>query len=549
LLQGEFETTGEFFKHNTRLKEELKEWQAKLRQGSNFRGEEAEFNFYDDRVPPDVFDGPRFEKWRKQAEARHPRLLFLTKEDLLVDPNTAPHQTAFPDVLKVGTMDLPVEYNLDPGSKQDGVTLTVPREGLNQLADENLAWLVPGLLEEKIAALIKTLPKNLRILFVPIPETARKLVHTLRYGQGNLLEQLSAALRQLSGEYVPVDAFERERIPDHLRFNIRVTDMSGKKLAEGRDITHLKAIADSKAQDALSKINLSDDRWTRTGITRWDFGDLPEQVQLQRRGVTVVGFPMLVDQTKSVSLQLADTKLESEWQTRRGLVRLFWFSDHKRFTDQVKHFPRIDHLTVQASTLPDAKSFQLQLAYLMATECIQASSSIPRDQTAWNQRIHQARGHVQLIVQDLAELLEPLLEGFHEVRRLVSANHPPALMPVIDDLREQCNTLMAAGFLVQTPLAWLKQYPRYFEAMLYRWKKATTGGFQKDRQHQKLIAPHWQRYQQLIQRNPVAGKFHPAAVRYRWMIEEYRVSLFAQQMRTAVTVSEKKLNEAWKAIG
>jgi len=546
LVQGEYVSPGPFQQHNEKLKSELDEWQAKLRQGSNFVGEEAEFNFYDDRIPPDVFDGPRFEKWRNSAEIRTPKILHLTREDLLVDPDAAPHQTAFPDELKVGTMQLPVEYNLEPGAKNDGVTLVVPREGLNQLSNENLAWLVPGLLEEKVAALIKTLPKALRILFVPVPETARSLTHTLRYGRGDLLEQLSSQLRTMSGEYVPVSAFELSRVPEHLQFNVRIIDPSGKVLAEGRDLNQVRRLADKQAQSTLSQV--SDEQWTKIGITSWNFGSLPEEVTLQRRGVTVVGYPTLIDETKSIRLSLADSKAEADWQTRRALIRLLWFRDHQKYTQQVKHFPGIRQLSVQASSLPDGKFFEMQLAYFMAAESLFAVNSIPRTEQEWNKRTKHAAAQVSLVVQDLADVMDSVLVEYHKTRRLLEKKHPPALAPLLADLKSQLDGIINSGFLIHTPMNWLKQFPRYFEAMRFRWKKGTEGGFQKDRKQQQLITPHLARYAQAARTYGTSVRQRPRLVQYRWCIEEYRVSLFAQQLKTAVSVSEKRLNQLWDDI-
>ncbi|WP_437226292.1 ATP-dependent RNA helicase HrpA [Planctomicrobium sp. SH661] len=546
LVEGDFQTTGEFFKHNAQLKAEMSEWQAKLRQGSHFVGEETEYDFYDQRIPADVFDGPTFEKWRKQTEAHHPKLLWMTREDLMVDDDAAPRQAAFPDQLKIGTMQIPVEYHLEPGAADDGVTLLVPPEGLNQLSTENLSWLVPGLLEEKIAALIKTLPKNLRTLFVPVPETAADLAKELEYGKGDLLSKLSEALRKRSGEYVPVEAFEPARLPEHLKFNIKVVNQKGETLASGRSLPELKSQNNQQQSQAIQQI--TDQKWQRDNITAWNFGDLPEQIQLVRNGVTVVAFPMLVLGEKGISLRLADTRLTAAASTRRALVKMFLLSDEKKLAEQVKNLPKIDQLSVLALALEDGKQFRQHLAWRLAEAALFRTESIPKSEVEWNVRLKQARGLISIAAQDLQAVLGPLFAELSSVRRLVEKKHPPALAPLIQDLKQQYAELTFSGFLAEVPLTWLQHYPRYLQAMTHRFEKATAGGFQKDRKLQEQIAPHWRRSLHAREQLGVSWLSHQQLVLYRFLIEEFRVSLFAQQLRTAVSVSEKRLNELWKEL-
>ncbi len=546
LVEGDYQTQGEFFKHNAQLKSELDDWQAKLRQGMQFLGEDAEFDFYDQRIPHDVFDGPRFEQWRKKAEVQHPKLLFLSREDLIADADTAPRATAFPDQIKIGTMQIPVEYNLEPGSAEDGVTLIVPPEGLNQLSDENLNWLVPGLLEEKVAALIKSLPKTLRTLFVPVPETATEVTKKLTYGKGDLLNQLSEVLRQRSGEYVPVSAFDLARIPEHLRFNIRVVDQKGKTLVTSREIGELKQQAQKQTAESIQQI--VDKKWHRDGLTTWNFGDFPEQVQFERGGVTVVAFPMLVDAQTSVSIRLSDSRSEAEGRTKQGLLRLFLLSDEKKLSEHVKHFPKVDQLNMQAMSFPDGKQFRMQLTRSLASAALFRNTGPIRNESDWNIRLKQARGLLPLVVQDLNRILGPLLTDANKMRRALDAKHPPALAPLFQDLKQQFQELFQPGFLGETPLGWLQHYPRYLQAMQLRQDKATSGGYQKDRKAQEQFEPYWKRYLQLREQYGDDYRLSPQRVLYRHLLEEFRVSLFAQQLRTAVPVSEKRLNDVWKEI-
>ena len=546
LMQGGYQSSGEFAKHNSQVKEELKELQAKLRQGPQFSSEDVEFDFYDERLPPEVFDGPRFEKWRKEAEAQRPELLFLNRDVFLGDEDGLPKQSAFPDRMQIGTMQVPVEYHLEPGSTEDGVTITIPPEGLNQLSMENLAWLVPGLLEEKIAALIKTLPKTLRILFVPAPATAKTVLGNLVYGQGNLIDQLAIQLRQISGEHVPVSAFEPGRLPAHLHFNVRVIGDDGKILVSGRDVNVLREELRSSAAQRVRTVE--DERWKKDGIKVWDFGDLPQRVEFESGGMNVIAFPMLIDQDQSVSLRLADSAVDAQYQTKRGLVRLWLLSDSKRFAEQIRYFPNIDTLILQAAALADGGRIRENLAYAIAREALFRNAEMPRTREQWQTRMEQGRNQISVVVQDLVRILPQLFSGYHGVRKLIERRHPPAFEELVGELREQLAELMVEGFLSDVPLGWLTQFPRYFQAMQLRWEKATTGGFQRDRQLQTVIAPHWNRWQHLSNQLGVTARRHPNVVQYRFLIEEFRVSLFAQKLGTVMSVSEKRLNELWSSL-
>ena len=560
LVEGEYETSAEFARHNAKLKKELEEWQAKLRQGSHFVGEEIEYEFYDQRVPHEVVDGATFEKWRKQAEVLTPRLLFMTREDLLVDSEAAPRQNAFPDTLRVGTMDLPVEYHLEPGSVEDGVTVSVPREGLNQLSEQNLAWLVPGLLEEKVAALMKTLPKSLRILFVPVPETAREIVAKLEYGKGSLLGQLASALRDYSGEHVPETAFEPARLPQHLKMNLRVLDANGKVIASSRDLAELRRQVSQQPEPAQTKgtgaskrgqaTSRDDDRWHRDGIRDFSFGELPAQVQLDRQGITVIAYPMLVLDRDSAKLRLSDSPFEAEYHSRRAMVWLFLQLEGKRIQEQVRHFPGMDALTVQFMALPEGKTFQSQLTWRLAEDALFAKPKLPRTEGDWNQQVRQAKQQILVVVQDLAEILPPMLKEANQVRRLLERTHPPALQPLVQDLRWQFARLTRAGFVRETSLTWLRHFPRYFQGMQIRFEKATTGGFQKDRRNQQMLQPFLGRIEQ-AERQLHSDQQWAQLTKLRefeFLVEEFRVSLFAQQLRCSVPVSEKRLNEAWREM-
>jgi ATP-dependent helicase HrpA len=562
LVHHDFDTTAQFHKHNVELKEELSGWQAKLRQSQLFASEEAQFRFFDDLLPPDVYDGPTLDRWRRDAEKTNPKALYLTKEVLLTDPETILHGDLFPDRLKIGSMDLAVEYSLDPGQSRDGVTVIVPQEGLNQLNEGRLGWLVPGLLEDKIAALIKSLPKDLRRAFVPIPETAQEVAAKLKFGEGELLSQVAAILRQISGEHVPVDAFDIARLPEHLKANVRLVDRAGKTVAESREVGSLQQKVGSSSSQVLTTSR--EEQWHRDGLTDWTFDLLPQQATIRRGGVDVVAFPTLIDRGDAVGMRLLLDAPAAEWLTRVALVRLYGNSNRKPIKEQVAWLPKLNQISMLAMALPKEDvplpgaalpkdspaptSFDRQLELRLAERSFFADAALPRTQPAYRDRVNKARGMLSVAVQDLSGLLEPIVTGYHGLKKLLDAAKAPLLQTTANDLRRQLQHLFAPDFLWRAPWPWLQQYPRYLEAMTLRWQRMNAGGFERDQKLLAQLQPHQIRYWQQFVRQSPELTYDRWGEPVRWLLEEYRVSLFAQQLRTAVPVSEKRIQQAWQEM-
>jgi ATP-dependent helicase HrpA len=546
LIQGDYQGPELFHRHNAGLKEELSDWQAKLRQSQLFASEEAQFAFFDSQVPKDVCDVHALRKWLKSVEKTQPHALCLTREVLLDNPDVAMPEHAFPDELAVGKLNLPVEYALDPGQESDGLTITVPRAGIGQLSAERLNWLVPGLLEEKIAALIKSLPKELRRLFVPVGDVVNQIKGDLKYGEGSLTEQLAAALRRVSGEHVPVTAFEEARVPDHLRINIRMVDDEGAVIQESRDLAQLQRGVRSTV--ASSPATISEKQWSREGITDWTDFDLPAEITINRGGIDVRAFPMLVDRGEAVALSLSMDAAHAERETRRALVRLLLIAESKRVKEQVDWIPRFQQICVFAMTLPDHKEFKQHAQWRLAERALAFDGPLPRNSTQWRETLKRARGQMTIAVQELSKLLEPLMVAYHQTRKVINQQTGSALQYAIDDTRSQLEALFAAGFLSHAPWPWLAQYPRYLQAIQMRWQKITSGGSQKDRSAFGTIAPHWDRWKQTVQRNTGRADFDPFTPQVRWLIEESRVAAFAQSLGLGVAVSEQKIQAAWAAM-
>lgn len=546
LVEGEFDTKGEFFSHNQNLVEELISLQAKVRKMDLLRGEEARFDFYDRRLPPDVYDGPRFEKWRRTAERDTPKLLFMSPEDLVHEEAEQVAPADFPDAVAIESMQLPLSYRFEPGAAEDGVTLSVPQEGLNQLDPQRLGWLVPGLLEQKIVALIKSLPKPLRRNFVPAADTAKQVLPLLQFGRGSFTAAVAEVLGRLAGERIPVEAFQEAELPDHLRMNVRVTDVEGKPLASGRDLG--KLCRELGAEAAASFAGLATAEWNRDGIVEWNFGDLPEQIRLNRGGLVLAGFPTLVDRGESVSLRLFDAREKSLQEARKAVRRLFILVSGRELKAQVNWLPDIDKILLFALTLPDAARFKPLLVELLAERAFSSGGVIPRSAADFKEQCQLGKNRMGIAVQEITAVLLPLMQAYQQAYLQIERATNPQWRSIVDDVRSQSSHLVSPGFLTSVPWCWLQQLPRYFRAISVRLQKLSQGGIERDRRHMESICPRWQAYLAQLEENRVADITDPELAQYHWMLEEYRVSLFAQELRTSIPISDKRLDKQWEKV-
>jgi ATP-dependent helicase HrpA len=566
LVEGHIEPKPAFLLHNTELAEELDRLQAKVRRRDLLVSDFSRYGFYDCRIPPDVYDGATLNKWLKA----NPHALNMTKSDLLREGVGELGEERFPDKLCVQHLELPLDYQYEPGSQQDGVTLDVPVEVLNQVAPDPLGWLVPGLIEEKVLALIRSLPKSLRTRFVPAPETAKQVVPMLHFGEGNICAAVAAALSHLGGVSVPADAFQEGRLPTELRMNIRVTDAEGKLLAANRDLEAIRTQLGQKAAESFSQAD--DPRWNRDGLTGWDFDELPAEIELSRGRLTVKAYPALLDRDGSVSLRLVDSQRRAEDETRLGLRRLCLLSSHRELKSQVDWLPNIDKMNLYAKTLP---GFDLreQLMALLADCAMIAGQPTPRTKEEFERFLAAGRERIAWGVQELIAIASPLFEGYHQAilavegicasagkkdapvlrgvpvmrNRANDAAAAPRWQYAIDDIRQQISLLMDAQSFSKTPWEWLRQYPRYFRAICARVENL-PGGVPRDLEKYQEFQPRWQLYLDQARHKQAQGVFDSELQHLRWMLEEYRVSLFAQKLGTAIPVSPKRLDQQWAKV-
>ncbi len=566
LVQGEIEPKPAFLARNEALAEELEQLQAKLRRCDLLVSDIACYEFYDRRVPADVYDGATLTKWLKT----NPHALTMTESDLLREEVDEQCEEDFPNTLSIQNLELPLDYQYEPGSQQDGVTLSVPIDALNQVRPEPLSWLVPGRVEEKVLALIRSLPKSLRTRFVPAPEAAKHVVAMLQFGQGDIRVAVAAALGQLGGVAIPPDAFQEDRLPTELRMNVRVTDADGGLLAAGRDLAGIREQLGLQAAEVFSQVD--DPHWNRDGLTDWDFDQLPVEVTLTRGRHSVHAYPALVDRGDSVCLRLVDSLPRADHETHFGLRRLCILATGRELKSQVAWLPNLAKIEACAATLPDF-DLRRQLVELLAERAMTTDEPMPRTKDEFQRWLAASRERLAWAVQELTSLAGPMFEGYHQthlaleelcskagrtealtlrgVPVLRNKKHAETAAPrwqyAVDDIRGQIARLMEPQSFSKTPWDWLRHYPRYFRAIGSRLENLPSG-VPRDIEKYEEFQLRWQLYTEQAERQQSQGIVNLELIYYRWMLEEYRVSLFAQKLGTAIPVSPKRLDQQWAKV-
>jgi ATP-dependent helicase HrpA len=417
----------------------------------------------------------------------------------------------------------------------------VPLAALNQLQPDDFDWLVPGMLKEKCTLLIKSLPKPLRRHFVPAPDFAHACLQNADRGDGNLLTFLETRLQHITGVRVPADAWRPELLPAHLSMVFEVVDDSGEVLTHSRDLQLLKQRLGKRAQDGFAE--LADARYERRDLQDWDVGTLPEYIELARHGVRLRGYPALSVVDGRIDLCLFDQGDVAREAHREGLLALFRKRSGSLIRDLKRSFPSLDKQVLWFSPVagPDVLRADLERATLQAA-FLQDGSAI-RDVAGFQQRLASGRRHLLVRAVEIGTWTYQTLQAYQQLQRALKGALKPPLLAAISDVCEQVDHLVYPGFVSATPLQWLPHLARYLVAAHRRLQQAPAN-LARDREHALLVARYWQRYQHAVER----GDRGDELVKFRWLIEELRVSLFAQSLGTAEKVSPQRLDRSWQAI-
>lgn len=541
LVLMEYDSRAPFFTHNLKLLEDTEYLQQKGRRVDLLGDEQQLYAFFDAKIPEGISTGAAFEKWRREAEAKNPKLLWLTAKD--ISPSDAELDAErFPDHLSAGPLVVQLRYRFEPGHEDDGVSALVPLHVLNQLPEEPFQWLVPGLIDEKIEALIRSLPKNLRVHFVPVPDAVAKVLPMLDRGRGSLHLQLANALLRTGGVEVPRDAFREDLLPPHLRMNFLLLDDTDKVIARSRSLAALGARHAGAAQQDYAKQSQ-----LVTGERTWVFGDIPERQEVSA-GRQQIGYPALVDEGATVGLRAFATPPEARASHLRGstrLIRLVMARDlkpmRKDLAVNVQGEMVYKALAAHPLLNPDlvaGRDLRDDLLDRVVMTVFLDGRDPLRSSAAFEARIATQRGGMGLPAQEISRAVQSALESLFRIQAALNK----AAAPVAADIRSQLSWLTPAGFLLTTPWERLKEFPRYLKAIEQRLEKAPLDP-RRDAQLAAEVAPIETRYRDKVKAE--RGARPPGDDEFRWLLEEFRVSLFAQQLKTRVPVSARRLTDAW----
>ncbi len=553
LVEGDWNCQEAFYRHNQEMLADMHELVQRTRSREYILDRYHLAAFYSARVPNEVIDLASLRSWtRKHAGQPAEKALWMQPHDLL-DQKEQPIalEEAFPNTIQVGATEFPLAYHFEPGHDVDGVTITVPQAALRQVSDEALGWLVPGLLEEKILHLIRALPKSLRTNFVPAPDVAGKLAQQLAQVAHDqpFSQALCQAMSAHAGEKILPSHFEWDKIPEHLKFVVRVVDDEGKLVKSGRDVVELQnELAPPDTTSGATNCGQSSD-WSNRVVTPLDFDELPTQVAIRRGGLVVAAFPALVALDDQVEMRLADTAAEADRLSRHGWTLLLAIKHHRLLRSQVSHLPEFSPCCVKLGHLLPSRDLTSQLQDLIVQIALLEDQPLIRTREEFEARNARAAGQISVATQEVAIWLPKFAEAVHQVR-LLTEKPPEMWREVFESIRQQVQSLVRPGFLTHTPWKWLSEYPRYLHAIRLRIDKLKSGGLPKDRKLAEPIQAAWTVYQR---HSASSNRNTPEAAErleeLRWMIEELRVSIFAQQLGTKISVSPKRVQSLADELG
>lgn len=572
LVGGEFETRAPFFAHNQKLIREIENLEHKARRIDVLVDEDLIMAFYDRHLPDYVHNGIHFEKWHKKATADNPKLLYLDKDDLMRHEAAGITTDFFPKQIPFNGINMNLSYHFEPGSVRDGITLTIPLYALNQLSSEPFEWLVPGMLKEKTHLLLKSLPQRLRRNCVPLPEYASAFCSRIhdsdRFGKGPLLDILIADIFEQTKTVVKPDDFRIETLPQHLFMNFRVVDENGRMLQMARNLFALQAELGNQAREEFQQLAektpgrlspaaiLKKPAKQKTGeketdsvdhdkLTSWRFGELPEILEIKKGQQSLIGYPALVDKESHCEIAVFDEPAIAEKNHHQGLRRLFLLQIKEQLKFLSKNTTDLQKMGMQYLFLGSSEELKSRLLQA-AVDAAFMQAPLPKNESEFTKRVQDGKARVGLLVNEISRLTSQILAEYTQVSRHLQniKTHKNAFA----DIQNQLQLLLNKNFLIENPLSRLAHFPRYLKACQIRIER-----LQKDPKRDEKLMMSWQSlaapWQQVLreQQKSAAG-VDSKMTDFRWLLEELRVSLFAQELRTPMPVSVKRLQKVWESM-
>jgi ATP-dependent helicase HrpA len=540
LVQGEWRTHHQFFDRNRRLLEEVEELENRARRRDIAVHDDAIFAFYDQRVGAQVVSAAHFDRWWKEARREQPELLDFDRA-MLVNRNAgAVLEEDYPDLWRQGPLRFKLSYQFEPGADADGVTVHIPLAVLNQVGPDGFDWQIPGLREELVTELIRSLPKPIRRSFVPAPNYTKTLLDRLPAREGALLDGLEREMRRMGAPGLERGDWDLERIAEHLKMTFRVVDERGRKVAEDKDLEALKLRLKAKVRESISAAG---DGIERGGLTSWDFGPLARTFEQRRHGVAMKAYPALVDEGGSVAVRLLDTAEEQAEAMRLGTRRLLMLTIPSPARPMLAALDNREKLALGTNPYgPVPKLFE-DCAACAVDHLIDRHGGPVWDADGFAALRDKVREDLAEAAETALKLAAAVLAAAHELDRRLRGAASLSLLPSLNDARAQLSGLVRPGFISETGFEQLAQLPRYLRALAYRLDRMADDPY-RDQANLARMRQLQDEYEAALARVPRGRRPGPELRQARWMLEELRVSLFAQQLGTAYPVSEKRVRKA-----
>ncbi|WP_020408806.1 ATP-dependent RNA helicase HrpA [Hahella ganghwensis] len=546
LIEGEIHSRLSFIQKNAANREAVELIEAKTRRKDLLVDDDTLFQFYDEHLPGDCATVRGLEHWYKHLDDSDKKALILTEDYLLRSRPETNLETAYPDNLQWRGQQFKLDYAFKPGQKDDGVTIEVPPAALQQLPVSRLEWLVPGMLREKCEALIRSLPKSLRRNFVPVPDFAKAAAEAMEPTDEPLTVVLGRQLRKMTGVTIEPEQWNTESVPEHLKITIAVVDSKGKVVARGRDYHQLVDQIGRKLESAVSDTGnqLFEEK---TGLVSWDIDTIPPRQQVQQGGANLFLFPYLRDEGKTVTLTAGFDEQHAIAEHSRGVARMVMFTLADTVKYLRKNLPKQNEIGLYYAPKGKLEPLIDDLILSSAMEVFLIGREPVYSRQAFTERLKSCKSDWVLAAEERALLLHDILKQHHSLTKVLAKSTVLALAMPMADVKLQLSNLVSDGFLKQVPGEWLRHYPRYLQAVEERLEKMPRQ-VSLERDFLRIMEPMWKRFEERRAKHQREGVSDPELELYRWMLEEFRVSFFAQKLGTAMSVSEKKLQKQWEKV-
>ncbi|WFB08687.1 ATP-dependent RNA helicase HrpA [Streptomyces sp. LX-29] len=548
LVEGDWRTHHQFFHDNRKLLGEVEELEHRARRRDILVDDETLFDFYDQRIPAHVVSGAHFDSWWKHKRRDEPELLSFEKSMLINERAEGVTKDDYPDTWRQGSLKFKVTYQFEPGADADGVTVHIPLQVLNQVTPEGFDWQIPGLREDLVTELIRSLPKPIRRAYVPAPNYAKRFLDGAVPLQESLTVTLARELQRMQGVKIAPEDWDLEKVPDHLKITFRVVDERRRKLAEDKDLEALRLRLKPKTRAAISRAFESSKEGAgieqRTGLTQWTIGTLPRTFETRRAGQPVKAYPALVDEGASVAVRLFDTEVEQQqamWRGTRRLILLNLPSNPAKFaqgklTNQAK-------LALSASPHGSVQVLFEDCVSAAADRLIAARGGPAWDEESFRKLFDAVRADITDATLDTVRKVQEVLAAWQACERRLKATKSPVLLPSLTDVREQLGELVKPGFVTEHGVRRLPDLMRYLVAVDRRLQQLPNNA-ERDRTRMAKVHEMRDEYLWLLEQFPQGRPVSREVREIRWMIEELRVSYFAHALGTAYPISDKRIVKA-----